>query len=156
MELDELFAVLSRSVQRTARAAGKEVLFHLELEEHFYTTRHHYLMSIFRNLFLNAVEAAGPGQTAHIAVTQRREGDAFLFTVSDDCGGIPPARMSSIFTPGFSTKINYATGEISRGLGLPIVKDLVEQELGGAVSVTSQGGGTEFTLRIPISKLEEV
>ena len=37
MELDELFAVLSRSVQRTARAAGKEVLFHLELEEHFYT-----------------------------------------------------------------------------------------------------------------------
>ena len=124
------------------------------LSDNFYTTQHHYLMSIFRNLLNNALEAAGTGHTAHLTLTQRREGDDFLFTVEDDCGGIPPQRMAQIFTPGFSSKINYTTGEINRGLGLTIVKDLVEEELHGTIQVSSQNGGTLFTIRIPMRELE--
>lgn len=39
--------------------------------------------------------------------------------------------MEQIFEPGFSTKINYETGEVNRGLGLSLVKDFIELRLGG-------------------------
>ena len=67
--------------------------------------------------------------------------------------GIPPERMEHIFTPGFSSKIDRRTGEINRGLGLSIVKDLVEQTLKGSVTVRSSDGETAFTVRIPTEHL---
>lgn len=154
MTLSELFLILGQSVERLARAQGKEVVFSSYYEEDLYTIRHYYLMSIFRNLLNNAVEAAGTGWAVHIALTQQTQGEDVVFQVSDDCGGIPPQRMEQIFAPGFSSKINYATGAVNRGLGLCIVKDLAEDELGGTVEVASEGGGTIFTVRIPKTKLE--
>ena len=61
--------------------------------------------------------------------------------------------MEHIFTPGFSRKIDRRTGEINRGLGLSIVKDLVEQTLKGSVTVRSSDGETAFTVRIPTEHL---
>ena len=62
---------------------------------------------------------------------------------------------SQIFTPGFSSKINYATGEVNRGLGLAIVRELAEDRLKGSVTVACRDGGTVFTVRIPKTQLEE-
>lgn len=154
MELRELFHILERSTLRSAREAGKKVVFTGKCADSIVTGQHHYLMSIFRNLLNNAVEAAGTGSTAHISLTGQREGDWFVFRVEDDCGGIPASRIEKIFTPGFSSKINYETGEINRGLGLTIVKGLTEEKLGGSVEVDSQAGGTVFTVRIPARELE--
>ena len=56
--------------------------------------------------------------------------------------------MEEIFVPGYSTKINYTTGEISRGLGLNLVKDLVENSLLGQIHVTSRPGYTCFEMKI--------
>ena len=60
--------------------------------------------------------------------------------------------MEQIFEPGFSTKINYETGEVNRGLGLSLVKDFIELRLGGTIRVTSVPGKTVFTLTIPKEK----
>lgn len=154
MELGELFVILEQSVPRAARAAGKDISFTAQLNDDIYTSQHHYLMSIFRNLLNNAVEAAGTGKTYHLLLTQRREEGMFRFTVEDDCGGIPPERLEQIFTPGFSSKINYTTGAVNRGLGLTIVKDLLEEKLHGSIQVRSQDGGTVFTITIPVQELE--
>lgn len=154
MTLSELFSILGQSVERLAREQGKSVAFASHYEEDLYTKRHYYLMSIFRNLLNNAVEAAGTGRMVHISLTQQSQGTEVVFQISDDCGGIPPERMGQIFAPGFSSKINYTTGAVNRGLGLCIVKDLTEEELGGTVEVASAGGGTVFTLRIPRTGLE--
>ena len=100
MELEELFSILTHSVERAAQASGKEVVCTTSLSDNLYTTQHHYLMSIFRNLLNNALEAAQTGHTAHLVLTQRREGSEFLFTIADDCGGIPPQRIAQILYPG--------------------------------------------------------
>lgn len=154
MRLSELFPILGKSVDRLSREQGKQVSFSAQYDEDLYTVRHYYLMSIFRNLLNNAVEAAGTGRPAHISLTQHIQGEDVVFQVCDDCGGIPPERMGQIFAPGFSSKINYTTGAVNRGLGLCIVKDLTEDELGGEVEVASAGGGTTFTIRIPKIRLE--
>lgn len=155
MELEELMRILEESTLRSARASGKEISFTRRCADHFATRRHHYLMSIFRNLLNNAVEAAAPGVPARLSFTEHSEGRDFVFQVADSCGGIPESRLSQIFTPGFSSKINYATGEVNRGLGLAIVRELAEDRLKGSVTVACRDGGTVFTVRIPKTQLEE-
>ena len=45
-----------------------------------------------------------------------------------------------IYEAGFSTKINYETGKINRGLGLSITKDIIENKLKGKIKVQSKVG----------------
>ena len=49
--------------------------------------------------------------------------------------------------PGFSTKINYETGQVSRGLGLSLVKDIVEYAHGRGMKIVAEGIETEAELR---------
>jgi two-component system sensor histidine kinase YcbA len=65
--------------------------------------------------------------------------------------------LKHIFSPGFSTKINYTTGQINRGLGLSVVLDIVERELKGRVNVNSTKDiGTTFLIYIPRDSLEVI
>lgn len=153
MEFRELLRLLSRSTERFAKASNKDVVLTCTCAVERRTARYYELMSVFRNLLNNAVEAAPADRPAHIGLRAWAENGAVLFTVEDDCGGIPPQRMGQIFTPGFSSKINRRTGEINRGLGLSIVKDLVEESLGGTVEARSSDGKTVFTVRIPADRL---
>ena len=51
---------------------------------------------------------------------------------------------------GYSTKFDYVTGNIYRGVGLCGVKTTVEETLGGSIDVNSVfGDGTEFIVTIP-------
>ena len=154
MRLEGLLDILGQSTRRTAQAAGKDVVFSSACSVPFTTGEHHYLMSIFRNLLNNAVEAAPQDRQVHLSIQEEVQGQDVVFFVGDDCGGIPPKHLPQIFTPGFSSKINFTTGEVNRGLGLTIVKELVEDKLGGSITVTSQEGGTIFTIRIPKTRLE--
>ena len=153
MELSELFRLLRLSTERFAGESGKDAALTCRCDTDRRTTHYYELMSVFRNLLNNAVEAAPTDRPVHIRLIAQEEGGAVLFSVEDDCGGIPPERMEHIFTPGFSSKIDRRTGEINRGLGLSIVKDLVEQTLKGSVTVRSSDGETAFTVRIPTEHL---
>jgi two-component system nitrogen regulation sensor histidine kinase NtrY len=64
-------------------------------------------------------------------------------TVEDDGQGIPPDQLPRIFEPRFSTTTSGS------GLGLPIVRRLVES-WGGKVAVSSDiGRGTQVVIRVP-------
>ena len=78
-----------------------------------------------------------------------------LFIVADNGIGIDEEGLKHIFSPGFSTKINYDTGEVNRGLGLTIIKYIAEEQLDGKVNVIStKGKGTSFYISIPKMSLE--
>ena len=47
-----------------------------------------------------------------------------IFIISDNGGGIDEESLNHIFSPGFSTKINYNTGEINRALDCQLFKIL--------------------------------
>ena len=95
------------------------------------------------NLLRNAREAMPDGGKIEVAV--RAEGMSVLITVSDRGTGIPDDVRAKIFDPFFSTK-----GE-GTGLGLAITRQIVEAH-GGALSCESRdGGGTAFTIALPIA-----
>lgn len=150
MYLHDIFRVLQHSL-KSAIPEGKSVEFDFQYEENLYTEEHYFVISVFRNLVNNAIEASDK-EVAHIRVTQRTTERGYIFTVEDDGPGIPKENLDQIFLPGFSTKINFETGEVSRGLGLELVKDLVENQWCGTIEVCSKPGDTVFTIRIPVGK----
>ena len=86
------------------------------------------------NLFLNSAQAG-----AKNVRTQARENE---IVVSDDGRGIAPELLPRIFQPRVSTK------SIISGLGLTVVKSIVEQNGGSVTAANGPSGGAVFTMRI--------
>jgi len=123
--------------------------------EDFYTAHHYELMSVLRNLISNSIDALSGSRQGRILVAHQKIDDLHHFTVRDNGAGIEENRLREIFKPGYSTKIDYESGEINRGLGLSLVKDIVEKRFEGTVVGTSKPGmGTCFEVTIHGSMLE--
>jgi PAS domain S-box-containing protein len=91
---------------------------------------------------LQAMEAKGAEQC--LEITTRRSAGRCEIVVRDSGEGIPEAVRERIFEPLFSTK-NFGVG-----LGMPIIKNIMEDH-GGGVSFQSQvGKGTTVTLWLPL------
>ncbi len=106
------------------------------------------LHQVFLNLLVNAAQAIPEGRANDNVIVVRTEVDPsgnVCATVRDTGAGIAADQLERIFDPFFSTKpIGVGTG-----LGLPIVKGIVEG-FGGKVRVTSQlGKGTSVTVELP-------
>ena len=112
------------------------------------------LSRVLTNLVKNASEAMPGGGQVHITARRAlsRTTPAILVHVSDNGPGIPAHALDRIFEPGFSSKRSVASVGEPCGLGLAIVRDLVESS-GGAVRVAStRRRGTTFELRLPCVK----
>jgi signal transduction histidine kinase len=71
-------------------------------------------------------------------------------SIADTGSGIPPDVLPRIFEPLFSSK-NFGLG-----LGLPTVKQVLEQHAGGVTVETEEGQGTCFTLWLPRVQSEQL
>jgi signal transduction histidine kinase len=104
---------------------------------------------ILTNLIFNAVIHGFADRPAgNVLIKARRLADAEVeITFADDGSGIPEKIQRHVFDPFFTTR--RAQG--STGLGLNIVHNLVTQQLGGAITLSSQPGkGTTFSMTLPL------
>ena len=153
MSLSDILTVLHNALILLCNDKNIRLDFRSHVQTNFKTDKHYFLLSVFRNLFTNAVEANLDGNVTLEFSQQETETD-YLFEISDNGPGIPENNLKQIFNPGFSTKINFHTGEISRGLGLNLVEDVVENQFHGSVHVESRPGHTTFFITIPKQQLE--
>lgn len=116
---------------------------------------HYYFMSILRNLINNGIEACKGVPNPIVGLTVE-ESDGIIKTYIFDNGtGIKEDHMEYIFNPGFSTKFNEETGDISRGIGLTLVRDLVREHFNGEIEVESGcKEGITFIITIDKTNLE--
>lgn len=153
MFLSDILTVLHNSLMLLCNEKNIKLDFRSNIQTNFKTDKHYFLLSVFRNLFTNAVEASQKGSIV-LDFLQKETDSLYLFEITDNGPGIPAENLTHIFKPGFSTKINFQTGEISRGLGLNLVEDMVQNQFRGTVRVESQPGRTTFFITIPKEQLE--
>ena len=105
------------------------------------------LEQVFTNLIGNAIKHH-PRQTGKIAISATEDSQYYYFTVTDDGNGIAPEHRERVFGI-FQTLSSRDDTEENTGIGLSIVKKIVENQ-GGTIDLESQlGRGTTFSFSWP-------
>jgi len=138
--LDSTLTMLSHRIRKKAIAVERRYADDLPLVP----AHPGELNQVWTNLIDNALDAMGEGGT--LTLVTRREGVTVCIEIIDDGPGIPDDVQPRIFEPFFTTK-DVGAGT---GLGLDIVRRIVEQQHGGSVRLASQPGRTACTVSLPL------
>ncbi len=102
------------------------------------------ILSVFDNIISNSVQAMPEGGRLDIKTGVK---DGFINVEFKDTGvGISKENVQTIFEPLFTTKANGI------GLGLTIVKNIIDEHNGKIMVESEIGKGTTFTVKFPITK----
>lgn len=105
---------------------------------------------IVLNLVANALKYT---QTGTVTVRLRREGDRAVLTVADTGIGIAADELPRLFERFHRVEGTWARSAEGSGIGLALVRELVEYD-GGSVEVESEPGrGTTFTVAMPVTEV---
>ena len=101
------------------------------------------LIRVVTNLVKNAIQSLGEQENPAIEVKVADMNGNVVISVADNGKGIPEEDRNKIFEPKFTTKSS------GMGLGLPMVKNIVEAYNGNITFVSQINHGTVFTVTIP-------
>jgi PAS domain S-box-containing protein len=106
------------------------------------------MMQVFTNLYLNAIQAMGQAGKLKVSTARERiNGTNYLkASISDSGPGITLSQRAVIFDPFYTTKSD------GTGLGLTIVKKIVEQHSGKIEVESRVGQFTRFTILLPMER----
>jgi signal transduction histidine kinase len=100
------------------------------------------------NLMLNAIEASQEGDSIRVALNNKDNTGARL-TITDSGAGINESALGRVFEPFFTTKSS------GTGLGLAVVKDIVDGHSGEIAIRSKVGHGTTVIVSFPYRSVEE-
>ena len=109
---------------------------------------HRGMEEVFTNLISNAINYSPSG--GDVTVSARMNGDLLEVRVSDQGVGIEPEEVPKIFDKFYRVKSLETRQVIGTGLGLPIVKSVVEAHRGIIEVETQVGAGSTFRVLLPV------
>jgi len=119
------------------------ISFHTQVDDIQANLDKMQIIRVITNLVKNAIQATEKIENPKIEVKIFNENGGVVITVSDNGKGILEDVKHKVFEPRFTTKSS------GMGLGLPMIKNIIEA-YGGTISFTSQvEKGTEFTVTLP-------
>ena len=152
-QAEDIVKLIKQTVAaKQTQAATKEISLSLDLSDKLppINIDSRRVGQVLRNLLENAVSHTAKGGT--ITVTATQQGDWVKVSVIDTGEGIPAEELRNIFERFYRVDKSRARATGGSGLGLTIVKRLVEAH-GGTIEVQSElGKGSRFSFTIPISE----
>lgn len=147
LELDYLNDTVDKSLDyMKSRVSGKvRIAMELDPDDHGVMLSRPLFEWVMENLVKNAIDAMG-GKPGTITITTGKEKDKLFVDVADTGKGIARKNFKNVFNPGFTTK------KRGWGLGLTLVKRIIEEYHGGRIFVkqSEPGKGTTFRIELPV------
>jgi len=126
----------------------KNVHVHVEVDNNLlFVCDDEQIYSICRNLLSNAIKFSQPG--GEITFSNKLVEDTVEIRIHDQGVGMGPQMLATLFDNTIDNKRRGTSGESGSGLGLIIVKELVESNKGSISCISELGKGTDFILRFP-------
>ena len=149
VDLAEVIQSSVEAVRATAEEAGHRLEVELPAQPLKFDADRNRLAQIISNLLNNAVKYTHSGGL--IRLQCRADDGQIIISVTDNGIGIPPAMQSRIFEMFTQIDRPLEQGYTGLGIGLTLVKQLVEMH-DGVVEVASEGDGrgSTFTVRLPL------
>jgi signal transduction histidine kinase len=122
-----------RNIQVNDHVNGRPLLLHADQE---------LLYRAFLNIFLNAIQATPDGGSITIKVAEEK--NSYRIEIQDTGRGINRENVKKIFNPFFTTK------EKGSGLGLSIVRKIIEGHRGTIAIESKEGEGTTVKIHLPL------
>ena len=116
-------------------------------EEIFVSADSDLLELALMNLFDNAAKYSRP--PAEISISLHQEGDEVKISISDRGIGIPEADLEHIFERFYTVNKAHSRRLGGAGLGLSIVKNIIDKHDGSITAESVLGKGTTFTIILP-------
>lgn len=130
--------------------SAKNLELDIDMETVQYTGNEEMIQQIWINLLSNAIKFSNEGGILSVCLT--KEADAVKVQIADNGAGISEEALPRIFEKFYQGDSSRAAK--GNGLGLSIVKQILDS-CGGTISVESKvGAGTKFTVLLPLPKDE--
>lgn len=150
VHVGEKIIEVSRIMRTQAEEAQVDLCVPDTLELVVAQTDDQALRQILLNLVSNAVKFTPEG--GRVTIGCKSEGDGVTITVKDTGIGIPDDELQRVFEPFSQVDNSLTRRKTGTGLGLALVRTMVEQQ-NGSVEVQSQlGDGTTFTVLLPAAR----
>ena len=110
----------------------------------------HLLTQAIENLISNAIKYSPPD--TEVVASAKHDDDFVMISISDQGYGIPEEARDRIFEKFYRLHRDSSAGIVGTGLGLPLVKEIVELHGGKIVVQSPAGAGATFTITLPIRR----
>ena len=151
MDLDDLCRKMTEYILPLADQRDQTLTYHQPQGKVIINADMHRIKQLLLNLLDNAIKYTE--QRGSIILGLKTEGDEAVLTVSDSGRGIPPEDLPHIFDRFFRRSAKTSDRSASGfGLGLSIVKWIVDSHAGKIVAQSEPGKGTTFIVRLPLIK----
>jgi len=148
VDLAELIHALLADFQVAAKNAGLTLAAEVAPDLPLVSGDPNHLRRVLDNLFSNAFKFTPAGGS--VTVCARREGPNVTLKVTDTGVGIPPDKLDRIFERFYQVDGSMTRRYGGVGLGLALVKEIVEAHGGHIVVESEAGQGSTFTVTLPV------
>lgn len=144
---EELLESISDTVSVRLKEKGVQLITECDAEKIY--TDEDLLKDVIINLVDNSIKASAPGKRVWVSVHKN------VLSVRDEGIGIPEEELGAVTEPFYMVDKSRSRKEGGAGLGLSIIKLIVEK-LGGTIEISSKvGEGTEITIENCYSDVNE-
>ncbi|WP_139902086.1 PAS domain-containing sensor histidine kinase [Clostridium thermarum] len=144
---------ITMSVVDYAKSLGIRIIFDTDVEEKYMAFDADNMERIILNLLSNAVKFTPEGRCVYVTVKDKDEN--VVISIKDEGEGIPREKQKFMFKRFMQGHSNMEKKRAGTGIGLSLVKSLVELH-GGKISFKSElGKGSEFIITLPVYTVEE-
>jgi signal transduction histidine kinase len=143
-DIGEMFRTI---VDEVLRNNAKAVIFDNRIKPHTVTGNRDLLYRAFLNLVQNAVKYNKPNGS--VALSSQAAADNVQISISDTGIGIPEDQLDKIFDPFYCVDKSRSRALGGSGLGLSLVKTIIEKHKGEISAKSEAGTSTTFTVTLP-------